>query len=223
MEQFQKFMHGYHVRRFQKGEIILVQGEVPTSVYVVKSGIVKTYNLTTDGDEKPISFDGKDEMLPIGWAFNKLRYAQYYYEAFTDCDLYSIPRSEYIDFLKSNPATVYEQYTDLIQAHINYQMRVNALEQSKASDKVLNTLHFLCLRFGKDIQEDTVRIELPLTQQELANFMGLTRETTGIELKKLQRKGVISYKRQNYIVKTSVLDDLLAEDYDMGLGKSADS
>ncbi len=220
MEQFQKFLHRYHVRRFQKGEIILVQGEVPTCVYVVKSGIVKTYNLTADGDEKPISFDGKNEMLPIGWAFNKLRYAQYYYEAFTDCDLYCAPRADYVDFLKTNPDATFEKYTDLVEAHINYQMRVNALEQSKASDKVLNTLHFLCLRFGKDIQKDTVRIELPLTQQELANFMGLTRETTGIELKKLQKKGIISYRRQNYVVKTNALDELLDEDYDMGFGKS---
>lgn len=217
MDQFQKFLKQYHTRRFQKGEIVLVQGEVPTCAYVIKTGIVKTYNLTAEGDEKPISFDGKDEVMPIGWVFHKLRYAQYYYEAFTDCELYCIPRDEYTTFLKRDPGVAFEMYSDLVSAHINYQMRVNALEQSKASDKVLNTLHFLCLRFGKDVQQDTVRIELPLTQQELANFMGLTRETTGIELKRLQKKGIITYRRQNYVVKTSELNDLLDEDYDMGI------
>jgi CRP-like cAMP-binding protein len=216
VEKLAKFLSQYHARRFQRGEIILVQGEVPTCVYIIKKGIVKTYNLTAEGDEKPISFDLAGEVLPIGWTFHQLRYAQYYYEAFTDCELYCIPREEYTDFLKSSADTLYVMFGRQVKNQINFQMRVNALEQSKASNKVINTLHFLCLKFGKDIRKDTVKIELPLTQQELANFMGLTRETTGIELKKLQKKGIITYRRQSYLIRTDKLNDLLDEEYDMG-------
>ncbi len=216
VDTFAKFLDHYHARRFQKGEIVLVQGEVPTCIYVIKKGIVKTYNLTSEGDEKPISFDLQGEILPIGWTFHQLRYAQYYYEAFVDCELYCIPRDEYTDFLKSNPQVMYEFYSHQVKTHINFQMRVNALEQSKANNKVINTLHFLCLQFGREMRKDLVKIDLPLTQQELANFMGLTRETTGIELKKLQRKNIITYRRQNYVIRTDKLNELLDEEYDMG-------
>jgi len=217
VESFQNFIKQYHVRRFDKGEIILVQGEVPTSAYVIKKGIVKSYNLTSQGEEKPISFDLVLDTFPVGWLFNKIRWCQYYYEAFTDCEVYAVPKNELQQFLQKDSIVLYDFLQHIIGEYLNYQMRINALEQSKAAAKVINTLHFLCLIFGRDLKNDMVRIELPLTQQELANFMGLTRETTGIELKKLQRRGIITYKRQNYVVKTDQLDGLLDEDYEQGL------
>jgi CRP-like cAMP-binding protein len=216
VDKLNKFYKQFHVKKFAKGEIILVQGEVPPASYVIKKGIIKTYNLTAQGEEKPISFDIQNEMFPVGWVFRHLRFAQYYYEAFTDCEVYVIPRDEYINFLKSNPDSMFEQYSGFISRHLNHQMRINALEQSKAASKVVNTIHFLALRFGRDIKKDLVKIQLPFTQQDLANFMGLTRETTGIELKKLQRKGVLTYKRQFYIVHTDKLGELLDDDFDHG-------
>lgn len=210
------FFEQYPIKRFDKGELILVQGEVPPCVYSVKKGVIKTYNLTSQGEEKPISFDVESEMFPVAWAFGKAKYAQYYYEAFTDCELYCVPPSDYTRYLQTQPKELYEAFDGLLSHNISNQMRINALEQSKAAAKVLYTIHFLCLRFGTEVKEDTVRVNLPLTQQDLANFMGLTRETTGIELKKLQRQGVLTYKNQNYIVKTDKLDELLDEDYDQG-------
>lgn len=214
MEEFEKFLQKYHVRRFQKGEIIMVQGETPSCAYVVKRGAVKTYNLTSQGEEKPIAFDIKNEIFPIGWVFSKTARAQYYYEAFTDCELYCVPPQDLIAFMMRDAETLFEYFNYFVSRYLNFQMRINALEQSKAAYKVLNTIHFLCIRFGNEIKKDTVKIQLPLTQQDLANFMGLTRETTGIELKKLQRQGILTYRKQNYIVNTDKLNDLLDEEYD---------
>lgn len=216
MTSLQNYTKQLHIKRFHKGEIILYQGEIPPSTYIIKKGIIKTYNLTTQGEEKPITFDVAGEIFPIAWTFNKIRYAQYYYEAFTDCEVYTVSRTELHGFLQSNPKAMYELFGEFVDKYINFQMRVNALEQSKAATKIINTIHFLCLHFGRELKKDTVQIELPLTQQDLANFMGLTRETTGIELKKLQRQGILSYKRQSYIVKTDKLDELLDEEYDLG-------
>lgn len=213
MNKAKNFYEQYPVRRFQKGEIILVQGEVPKSTYVIKKGVVKSYNLTSQGEEKPIGFDVVNELFPVSWAFGKVQYAQFYHEAFTDCEVYCIPAEDYIAFIKKDIEQLYDTFDNFVSKYINHQMRINALEQSKAAAKVLYTIHFLCLRFGRDLKENVVQIELPLTQQDLANFMGLTRETTGIELKKLQRQGILSYRKQNYVVKTDKLDALLDEDY----------
>jgi CRP-like cAMP-binding protein len=216
MEDALPFLKDCRVQRFAKGEIILVQDEIPATAYWIKKGVVKTYNLTQQGDEKPISFDIQDEIFPVAWVFSKIPYAQYFYEAFTDCELYCVPKQLYIDFLRENPRYLFEVFDYFIGRYMNYQMRINALEQSKASSKVLYTIHLLALRFGKDQRPNLVKIQLPLTQQDLANFMGLTRETTSMELKKLQDSGVISYRNQNYSVRTDKLNDLLDEDYSQG-------
>jgi CRP/FNR family transcriptional regulator len=216
MKALQEFINRYPAKKFAKGELILCEGEVPTCAYVVKKGIVKGYAITSEGLEKPISFDGIGEAFPIGWIFRKLRWSQYYFGAFTDCELHCIPRDEYLDYLKSHPEILQEVFDAFISRYLNFQMRINALEQSKAVDKILHTLHFLSLRFGKEIAPHTVRIQLPLTQQDLANIMGLTRETTGIELKKLEQQGIVTYRRQNYVVHTNRLNEVLDEEYDSG-------
>lgn len=213
---FARYIRKYPLKHFEKGQIIFVQDVEPTCVYVIKQGIVKVYNLTADGDEKPISYDMPGEFLPIGWTFGKLQATQYYYEAFIDTDVYCIPREEYISFLKQNPDVLYQAFEYFVSRYMNFQMRINALAQSKASSKVLHTIHFLALRFGADVKKHTVKILLPLTQQELANFMGLTRETTSIELKKLQDQKILSYRQQKYTVHTNRLNELLDEEYDQG-------
>ncbi len=186
---------------------------MPACAYVIKKGVVKTYNLTSDGQEKPISFDIEMEMFPVGWVFGKLRRTQYFYEAFTNCSVYCVPREQLLTLIKSDSKLLFSYFDYFVSRYLNYQMRVNALEQSKAADKVVHTIHYLCIRFGRDVRKDTVKIQLPLTQQDLANFMGLTRETTGIELKRLEKAGVLDYNRQNYIVKTNKLNELLDDEY----------
>ena len=215
-QQYQKFLKQFRIKRFKKGEIILCQGEVPECGYAMKSGIVKTYNLTVQGEEKPIGFDVPPyEIFPISWVFSKVEHVQYYYEAFTDCEVYCVPPLDYLRYLMADPARLLEAMDNLVTRYMGLQMRINALEQSKAPSKVVNTLHFLCLRFGDEVKKDTVRIQLPLTQQDLANLIGLTRETTGIELKKLHKAGVLTYKKQNYLIRTDRLNDYLDEEYDL--------
>lgn len=217
MEEFQRFLKNYRTKRFKKGELILVQGEVPECAYVVKSGIIKAYNLTLAGEEKPIGFDKEMELFPVAWTFGKVNHVQFYYEAFTETVVYCIPTAELREFWATNLKAQSWAFDQLINKYIQMQLRINALEQSKAPQKVINTIHCLCLRFGVEEKNNAVRIQLPLTQQDLANFIGLTRETTGIELKKLHKKGVLSYRRQNYVVRKDKLDELLDEDYGLGI------
>ncbi len=211
------FASKYPVKKFGKGELILVEGEVPNYAYVIKKGVIKSYAITAEGIEKPIGFDTVGEVFPVGWIFGKLRGSQYYYDAFTESEVYCVSQEEYVRELHTNPKLLLEIHEQFVNHYLHFQMRINALEQSKAVDKIIHTLHFLSLRFGHDIKNHVVQIELPLSQQELANFMGLTRETTGIELSKLAKRGIIKQDRQKYYtVFTQKLDEALDIDYGFG-------
>jgi CRP/FNR family transcriptional regulator, cyclic AMP receptor protein len=217
MEAYQTFLNQFRIKHFKKGEIILYQGDVPPSAFVVKSGVIKTYNLTRQGEEKPIGYDVQHEALPLAWVFSKVHRAQYYYEAFSNCEIYCVPPKEYSQFLSSNPEALLYAFQRLIERTIGFQIRINALEQSKAACKVVNTMHFLALRFGEEIKKNTVKLKIAFTQQDIANLTGLTRETTGLELKKLEHQQVITCKRRHYIIHTDRLDGLLDEEYGLGI------
>jgi len=216
MQAFQQFVQQFRTQTFKKGEIILRQDEVPATAYVVKEGVIKTYNITAEGEERPISFDIKGEIFPAAWVFGKAPRTLFFYEAMVDSELFVIPRTEFQKFLKSRAEVTYEMFDHFMSYHISFQLRINALEQPKAAKKVLNTLHYLCLRFSEEVGPDLVRIQLPLTQQLLANFMGLTRETTSLELNKLQKQKVLKMVKRHYVVNTSRLNELLDDEYDPG-------
>lgn len=213
VEKFQAFLNQYSTSRFKKGEILLHQGEVPASSLVIKSGIVKTYNISGSGDEKPIAFNVTGEVIPKPWVFSKAPSALYFYEAFNDCEVYNVPRTDYVAFVKSDKEILYTMLDRLLSSYVGKNLRINALEYSKAREKLINMLHYLCLSYGRELRPNIVEINLPLTQADLASLMGLTRETTGIELKHLQNEGIISYQRQHYTVKTDQLNKLLDDDY----------
>lgn len=211
MNRLPNFLKSYPIKKYEKGAVILQQGIVPTSVYVVKSGFVKVYNITAQGEERPVLFDVTYEAFPIGWIFDKINQTYFYYEAFTDVELYLVPKEDYIGFLKSQPEQMWRALDYYVERHVNYQLRMHALEQSKAREKILYTLEFLARRFGIHTSEGRHKITLPLTQQDFANFIGLSRETTSIELSKLQRENVISYDKQSYSIDPLLLRNLLEE------------
>lgn len=202
------FLNQYDAHTFKKGEVILLQNEVPKSLHIIKDGVVRTYDIDANGEEKTISFDNVNEIFPIGWAFEKIEKTQYFYRAFTDCEVHIVPREEFIDFLKLNPIIGYELYADMAGRLVSMQKRIKSLEQSKAPDKIIHTIAYLCDRFGSKVGEQTMLVKLSLTQQEVSDFIGLTRETTSIELKKLENEGLITYKNKNYTVNLKKLKEL---------------
>lgn len=209
------FVAGHATRSFKKGEIIIFQGEAPRSAFVVKSGIVKAYNLSVNGDEKPVAFYSSYDSFPGSWIYSKVPSAVYYYEAFTpDVVLYVVERDEYVNFIRSDADLLYNELQHYVTSQLGNSMRLNALQHSRASDKLVYTLHYLALSHGKTISPQLVEITLDLTHQDFANLTGLTRETAATELNKLKHQAVISYsKNMPYRLDLNKLMNLLNDEY----------
>jgi len=210
----QKFFEQYPVKVYKKGEIILFQGEAPRVAYGVKKGVVKAYNLNSSGDEKPLGFFGPGSLFPGAWIFGKTPSAIYYYEALTDTELYCVPPTDYIDYLKQHPDALFAELENYVADDVGKTIRLNALQHSRASDKLIYTLHYLALSHGRQLKPNVLEITLTLTHQDFANLTGLTRETTATELNKLKNLGVISYGKQTpYKINIARLHDALNDQF----------
>lgn len=204
------FLERHPVRNFKKGEIVIFQGEAPRSAFIVKKGIIKAYNLSVNGDEKPVAFYSADNAFPASWVFGKVASAIYYYEAFTpEVEVYVIDRDAFVSFIKKRPELLYQELERLLADQMGGSLRLNALQHSRASDKLIYTLHYLALTHGKPATANSVEIILDLTHQDFANLTGLTRETAATELNRLKKKGVINYgKNRPYTLNLSRLMQL---------------
>jgi|SRR5579884_3093696 len=188
------FLERHQSRKFKKGEIIIFQGEAPRNAFAVKSGTVKAYNLSVNGDEKPVAFYSEGNVFPSSWIYGKAPSAIYYYEAFTpEVEVYLLDRENFVKFIKKSPELLYQELERMLADQLGGSMRLNALQHSRASDKLIYTLHYLALTHGKAHDNDNIEITLELTHQDFANLTGLTRETAATELNKLKKKNIIIY------------------------------
>jgi CRP/FNR family cyclic AMP-dependent transcriptional regulator len=199
------------LRTYNAGSTILYQGEVPRSACIIKKGVIKSFNISAQGEEQIVAFFIDGEIFPTPWLFGKTPGTLYFYEAVTECELYFVPRDEFRKFC--------DERSHVLQALLDYYVtqstasliRISALEQPKAHEKIMYTLYFLCQRYGEKKKTHT-NIRLQLTHQEVANLVGLTRETTATELNKLKRQGVVDYGNQRYSVNEEKLLGLIGED-----------
>lgn len=206
-------------RPYNPGSTILFQGEVPRSACVLKKGIVRVYSISAQGDEQIIGYHVEGEVFPASWIFGKTSGALFFYEAVSQCEIAFINRQDFLTFVLSETSRSVAFLDYMATDSAASQIRISALEQPKAREKLLYTLYYLCQRYGTKSkkQPDVIDIGLLLTHQNLASLVGLTRETTATEMNKFKREKILSYQNQRYSVNIEKLLDLLGEESFRGI------
>lgn len=200
------------VRNYNPGGTILYQGEVPRSAYVIQSGFVKAFNISSDGSEQIVNFHVPGEIIPLGWAFGKTTASIYFFEAMTESKLILMQRDNLVKHIKSEPKLMEAMLEYAVAGYTAAMLHICALEQAKAQQKILYTLYYLARKFGAVNSKKSTDILLDLTHQDIASLVGLTRETTATELNKLKKQGILSYKNKKYQVDVTSLIEAIGED-----------
>jgi CRP/FNR family transcriptional regulator len=103
------------------------------------------------------------------------------------------------------------------KSQIGHQLQTDALTKTNGRKKILYMFRYFCLRYGRDLQNNLVKIQIPLTKQEIANWVGLTRETVTIALHRLAGQGIIRSEKKYYLVDTKKLNRRIVDEYDSGI------
>jgi len=199
VQTFEQFIASYPSIVFEKGQTVLLKDEIPKGTYVIESGIIKTYTINESGEERIVSIDTKGEDIPIGFTIGLVDRSQYFYKAYTRCTIRVVRRDDYLIHLGENPESLFKRHIRITKILLTNLKRIEALEQSNTSEKVARTLLYMADTLGSTFPNKTIR-KLSITQQEIANALGLTRETAGIVLKKLELKQLIEHSRNTYIL-----------------------
>ena len=201
------------IRSFKKGANIFFQGEVPRKGVMVSDGIIRSYTITTSGEERTIAFFIRDDILPLSWLMGTTSTSLFYYEALTDVRTLHFSREDFESHVLDEPNVVKSMFKTLSEDHTAAMLRINGLEQSRAEDKVAFTLYYLMFRYGtKSDKEAMHTIQIPLKHNLIAGLVGLSRENTTKILVNLQKKLVIEYAGTTYKVDREKLENHIGED-----------
>lgn len=199
-------------RAFKSGATLLYQSEIPRQAIIIRKGFVRAYTITSSGDERIVALYTKDDVLPLSWIYGETNTTLFYYEAGSDVEVALINRDAFVEVVRSSAEFTQLIMRYIVNEHTSQLMRITALEQSNASDKVAFTLYYLLLRHGKERQPGFYTVGLKLTQSTIAGLVGITRESTAITIAKLKKRGVVSYQNFIYVIDKKKLEQFIGED-----------
>jgi CRP-like cAMP-binding protein len=171
--------------KFRKGEIINHEGEKITSFKYLKSGLVKLYRRTPNGDEQVITITKPFEFVSNMNIFSEDRY-RYSVAAVED----SVVCTVSLDFIKN-----------LFLKNGGFAMGLMT-KISAINDKIINQtldirqknlvgrVAFILLYFTKDIYNSRV-FDLPVSRKEIADFIGMSTANVIRTMSDFKREGII--------------------------------
>ena len=197
------------VKKLTKGEVVVYQEERLQQTYVVKSGVIRCYDISLDGNQQLIWLVSEGELFPASTPLETDEKAPFFYSAFVDSEVYVVNRRRLAFFLKTHPDTLFDAYSDITRRLTDLQYRVNAAAKPKAREKILHTLAFIADRFKNRKGGRQVEVSLPLTHQDIADLVGLTRETTTTTLRLLRKEGFVEYDKKHLLIRRDKIQELL--------------
>ena len=120
--------------------------------------------------------------------------------ALTACELLVVERRSFLPFLLRRPEMCVRMLSLLCERLRRTDEQVEDLLFRQLENRLARTL----LRLGQDYgrqERGVVRIDLALSQAELANLVGGSRERVNRHLHSLQRSGVIALERKTIVIR----------------------
>lgn len=191
-QKLDHFFGQYRLIKYKKGEIIYRPGDEPSNISYIKSGYVRLYTISKDGQELTIDLLKPYFYFTLIYAVINVK-NKYYIETISPVELWSAPKQETLKFIKNDPQILFEITKNLFTAIDNLLTNIEYLISGNTKTKVASMLLLLASRFGQK-EPSGVRIDLTPTHQDIAGLLGTSREIVSIQIKELEKMGIIAKK-----------------------------
>lgn len=199
LEQLNDISQTLPMTTCRTGGLVTSPDEDDERLYIVKSGRVRLYRITTDG--KQLTLDILDKGRVVGrmsWLGQEL--TDVYAEAIEDAVICSFTPAELRRLIERFPAIGLN-----IIRHLSDRLAASEREREvmafrSVQQRLATRLIELADRFGRP-NDGGVAIDARLTQQELADMIGTSRETLATSISSLRELGVIEMEHQQVLIR----------------------
>jgi CRP-like cAMP-binding protein len=193
------FFQNYPLVSYRKRNLILHVDAVPSHVLYIKTGYVRVYRLSEQGEELTLTILKPNDFFPLTYGMTNV-VNQYYLEAITSLQLWKAPQEKFLSFVQTNPDIFYELANQILVRFDGVLSRMEYLVFRNAYTRVAATLLVCAKRFGEQYGNH-ILVKVPLTHHDIATLVGITRETTSLEMKKLEKQGFLERCGRLFVVK----------------------
>ncbi len=180
-------------RPIEKGKHIFRAEDPFESFYAVRSGSVKVYIINESGEEQIIGFYFPGEII----GFDGIEHHMHSCSAVTlETTTYcSLPYEKINDICMLIPDLQNQMFRLLSREISNDNQLLLTINRRSAEERIATFLLSLSSRFQK-LGYSAKEYNLPMSRQEIGNYLGLTIETVSRIFTKFQRNGLVKINRK---------------------------
>ncbi|WP_127493686.1 Crp/Fnr family transcriptional regulator [Paenibacillus glycanilyticus] len=200
-----------HFNTVPKGTIIQKPDTAQDGLYFIKEGKVRLYRITPEGKQFTVVILGKGNIFGEIETFS-FGTNGYYIETMDETLICSVSKQNFEGFLAERPLLAMKMLTELSKVLKDKDEMLEKLALGDVRERILHLLFKLSERFGVE-DEGNIRIDLPITHQDLANMVGATREAVSVILKTLERNNIIQTGRKSISISPLKVAEILELTY----------
>lgn len=177
------------LRLFKRGEEVYVRGDLSEHFFILRTGKVKLFRETDDGKQIILGFQGAGDIFGETAATGE-PYRVDSAKVVDDAFICMINRDRFAGYLLEHPDLALQITRVIADRKQRIEQRLLDLLSKDVRTRLAHALADLASRYGQQ-DETGLRIDLRLTQTDLGQLVGSTRETTSMAFNGFRRGGLV--------------------------------
>ncbi len=191
--------HATTMTRCVRGQRLLSPDDPPDRIHIVKKGRVRVYRMSPDGKQLTLDIYEPGTILGDMELLGQDRLPEAYAEAIEDGVICTITPDELRGLIERYPIVGVNIIRHLSRRLQAAERELEAMAYQRVDQRLARRLLDLAARFGVRTERGML-IEARLTQQELAEMVGTTRETLAHTLADLRRRNLLDTAHHRVVI-----------------------
>jgi len=188
------------IKKYSKHQIIYRVEDEPEEVFILIKGIIKIISKSREGREVIKTIIHPKTLFGMEYISGQVGRANTAKSIDKDIICFSIDSQEFKAYLKDNWSLT-EKFIKMLGTKLNYlEDRFESLVFKDARERIIDFLKDNAKTNGRQVGLEML-IKHSLTQQDIANYTGTSRQTVTYVLNDLKRQNQIYFKRKSILIR----------------------
>jgi len=186
-------------RRYHRGDIIFQKDDPGHSLFIVARGSVRIYVPSTQGADLTLAVLGPGHFFgDLSLLDGRPRSASA--AALGDTNVVILERSDFVAVIRTRPAAVMSVLAVVVRRLRDTDEMASDLAFLDVGGRLAKKLLELAATNGVK-RQDGVLLDMAITQEELANMIGVTRESVNRNLSLFRRIGLVAKEGRRFVLR----------------------
>ena len=182
------------------GQVILSPDGPPERIHILKKGRVRVYRMTPDGKQLTLDIYDKGTILGDMRLLGQDSIPEAYAQTVDAAVICTITPDELRRLIERHPIVGVNIISHLSRRLQEAERELEAMAYQRVGQRLARKLTDLAARFGVQTVRGTL-IQARLTQQELAEMIGTTRETLAHTLSDFRNRGLLDTSHHEVVIR----------------------